>query len=64
MQINEGQLKQTTLWYGPPTPTAPYELSIYEFHIVSKRPWPLTGAIGAITILIGLIKWFHQYDET
>ena len=36
----------------------------HPFHIVNKRPWPLTGAIGAIVTLIGLIKWFHQYDDT
>jgi len=42
-------------------------MSIHEnhpFHIVNKRPWPLTGAIGAIVTLIGLIKWFHQYDDS
>jgi len=42
-------------------------MSIHEknhsFHIVNKRLWPLTGAIGAIVTLIGLIKWFHQYDD-
>ena len=35
----------------------------HPFHIVNKRPWPLTGASGAIVALIGLIKWFHQYDD-
>jgi cytochrome c oxidase subunit 3 len=42
-------------------------MSIHEnhpFHIVNKRPWPLTGAIGAVVTLIGLIKWFHQYDDS
>ena len=42
-------------------------MSIHEnhlFHIVNKRPWPLTGATGAIVTLIGLIKWFHQYDDS
>jgi len=34
------------------------------FHIVNKRPWPLTGTTGAIVTLIGLIKWFHQYDDS
>jgi len=41
-------------------------MSIHEnlpFHIVNKRPWPLTGATGPIVILIGLIKWFHQSDD-
>jgi len=42
-------------------------MSIHEnhpFHIVNKRPWPLTGAIRAMVTLIGLIKWFHQYDNS
>jgi len=41
-------------------------MSIHEnhpFHIVNKRPRPLIGAIGAIVTLIGLINWFHQYDD-
>jgi hypothetical protein len=39
-------------------------MSLHEnhtFHIVNKRPWPLTGAIGAIVTLIGLIKWFRWH---
>lgn len=38
--------------------------SNHPFHLVDYRPWPLTGAIGAITIVSGLVKWFHQYDNT
>jgi len=36
----------------------------HPFHLVDFSPWPLTGAIGAITIVSGLIKWFHQYDNS
>ena len=39
-------------------------MSIYEnhpCHIVNKRPWPLTGAVGLIVTLIGLIKWFWLF---
>jgi hypothetical protein len=36
----------------------------HPFHTVIKRPWPLTGAIGAVVTLIGLIKWFYQYDDS
>lgn len=36
--------------------------SNHPFHLVDYRPWPLTGAIGTITIVSGLVKWFHQYD--
>jgi len=34
----------------------------HTFHLVDYRPWPLTGAIGAITTVSGLVKWFHQYN--
>jgi cytochrome c oxidase subunit 3 len=36
----------------------------HPFHIVNKRSWPLTGAIGATVTLIGIIKWFHQNDDS
>lgn len=36
--------------------------SNHPFHLVDYRPWPLTGAIGAITTVSGLVKWFHHYD--
>lgn len=36
--------------------------SNHPFHLVDYRPWPLTGAIGAMTTVSGIVKWFHQYD--
>ena len=36
--------------------------SNHPFHLVDYRPWPLTGAIGALITTSGLVKWFHQYD--
>lgn len=36
--------------------------SNHPFHLVDYSPWPLTGAIGAITTVSGIVKWFHQYD--
>ena len=36
----------------------------HPFHLVDFSPWPLTGAIGALTIVSGLVKWFHQYDNS
>lgn len=36
--------------------------SNHPFHLVDYSPWPLTRAIGAFTIVFGLVKWFHQYD--
>nr|WBU94075.1 cytochrome c oxidase subunit III [Drosophila paulistorum] len=36
--------------------------SNHPFHLVDYSPWPLTGAIGAMTTVSGMVKWFHQYD--
>jgi cytochrome c oxidase subunit 3 len=35
----------------------------HPFHLVEQRPWPLTGAIGAMVTISGIIKWFHQYNQ-
>nr|WAX39173.1 cytochrome c oxidase subunit III [Anaplecta sp. 5 ZQW-2020] len=35
----------------------------HPFHLVNQSPWPLTGAIGAMTTMIGLIKWFHMFSN-
>nr|QHR79551.1 cytochrome c oxidase subunit III [Necrobia ruficollis] len=35
----------------------------HPFHLVDYSPWPLLGAFGAMTTMMGLIKWFHQYDN-
>lgn len=29
------------------------------YHLVEFRPWPLTGSLGALTLTIGLTRWFH-----
>jgi cytochrome c oxidase subunit 3 len=34
----------------------------HPFHLVNYSPWPLTGAIRTITLVSGLVKWFHQYN--
>lgn len=34
----------------------------HPFHLVDFSPWPLTGALGALTLTAGLTKWFHQYS--
>lgn len=36
--------------------------SNHPYHLVDYRPWPLTGAIGVITTVSGIVQWFHQYD--
>nr|YP_010321798.1 cytochrome c oxidase subunit III [Stenochironomus okialbus]UKO32999.1 cytochrome c oxidase subunit III [Stenochironomus okialbus] len=37
--------------------------SNHPFHLVNYSPWPLTGAIGALTLTAGLTKWFHQFNS-
>nr|ALO76805.1 cytochrome c oxidase subunit 3 [Scirtidae sp. GENSP01] len=34
----------------------------HTFHLVNFSPWPLTGAIGTLSLVSGLTKWFHQYN--
>nr|WFP43258.1 cytochrome c oxidase subunit III [Rhomboptera ligata] len=36
----------------------------HPYHLVNISPWPLTGALGALTMTSGLIKWFHFYDNS
>nr|YP_002970753.1 cytochrome c oxidase subunit III [Helotrephes sp. NKMT027]ACJ69565.1 cytochrome c oxidase subunit III [Helotrephes sp. NKMT027] len=31
----------------------------HPFHMVDYSPWPLTGSIGAMTMMSGMIMWFH-----
>nr|YP_010239065.1 cytochrome c oxidase subunit III [Phrosinella nasuta]QTF74299.1 cytochrome c oxidase subunit III [Phrosinella nasuta] len=38
--------------------------SNHPFHLVDYSPWPLTGSIGAMTTVSGMVKWFHQYDTS
>jgi len=35
----------------------------HPFHLVDIRPWPILGALRAIITIIGLIKWFHLYNN-
>lgn len=34
----------------------------HPYHLVDYRPWPLTGAIGVLTLVTGIIKWFHNFN--
>nr|YP_010506516.1 cytochrome c oxidase subunit III [Korinchia angustiabdomena]QGW56726.1 cytochrome c oxidase subunit III [Korinchia angustiabdomena]UXF58234.1 cytochrome c oxidase subunit III [Korinchia angustiabdomena] len=36
--------------------------SNHPFHLVDYSPWPLTSAIGTMTLVSGMVKWFHQYN--
>lgn len=31
----------------------------HPYHLVEKRPWPLTRSIGAMALTTGITKWFH-----
>nr|AXS66303.1 cytochrome c oxidase subunit 3 [Cucujoidea sp. 9 KM-2017] len=33
----------------------------HPYHLVDISPWPLLGSLGALTFMMGLIKWFHFY---
>lgn len=32
----------------------------HPFHSVNHTPWPLTGSIGVLTIVSGIIKIFYM----
>nr|AKS48934.1 cytochrome c oxidase subunit III [Trypanobia cryptica] len=32
----------------------------HPYHLVEFSPWPLTGSLGALTLMTGLVNWFHQ----
>lgn len=34
----------------------------HPFHLVDKRPWPITGSVGLMTITSGIILWFHKIN--
>jgi len=34
----------------------------HSFHLVDQSPWPLTGALAAICITTGIVKWFHTFS--
>nr|YP_008994044.1 cytochrome c oxidase subunit III [Cheirotonus jansoni]AGG19631.1 cytochrome c oxidase subunit III [Cheirotonus jansoni] len=36
----------------------------HPFHLVDVSPWPILGALSATINLVGLIKWFHMYDNS
>lgn len=36
--------------------------SNHPFHLVDYSPWPLTGSIGTIILVSGIVKWFHHQN--
>nr|APX40907.1 cytochrome c oxidase subunit 3 [Plateumaris sericea] len=35
----------------------------HPFHLVNYSPWPILGSLSAMTLLMGLIQWFHLYTH-
>nr|APX39421.1 cytochrome c oxidase subunit 3 [Altica palustris] len=36
----------------------------HPYHLVDISPWPILGAISAMSMMMGLIQWFHLYNNT
>nr|AXS66363.1 cytochrome c oxidase subunit 3 [Elateroidea sp. 1 KM-2017] len=36
----------------------------HSFHLVDMSPWPILGAFNAMTIMTGMIKWFHMFNPS
>jgi len=34
----------------------------HSFHLVDQSPWPLTGALAALTLTTGIVKWFQEFN--
>nr|AIS38208.1 cytochrome c oxidase subunit III [Teslasena femoralis] len=34
----------------------------HPYHLVDVSPWPILGALSAMTMMMGLIKWFHMFS--
>nr|QZQ53004.1 cytochrome c oxidase subunit 3 [Metoecus cf. javanus JL-2021a] len=34
----------------------------HPFHLVDYSPWPILSAFSALTLMMGIIKWFHFYE--
>nr|AML25879.1 cytochrome c oxidase subunit III [Staphylinidae sp. BMNH 1274178] len=35
----------------------------HPYHLVDVSPWPLMGALSAMISMIGVIKWFHMFNN-
>nr|QZZ18286.1 cytochrome c oxidase subunit III [Empoasca serrata] len=34
----------------------------HPFHLVDSSPWPIVGSAGLLTMMSGMIMWFHQFN--
>nr|ALO77074.1 cytochrome c oxidase subunit 3 [Hybosorus sp. HYB02]ALO77320.1 cytochrome c oxidase subunit 3 [Hybosorus sp. HYB01] len=35
----------------------------HPYHLVDVSPWPILGAFSAMMMMIGIIKWFHLFNN-
>nr|AXS65311.1 cytochrome c oxidase subunit 3 [Bostrichoidea sp. 7 KM-2017] len=33
----------------------------HPWHLVEVSPWPILGSLSAMTLMMGLVKWFHMF---
>nr|AEI29256.1 cytochrome c oxidase subunit III [Polydrusus marginatus] len=38
------------------------QMKNHPYHLVDTSPWPLLGALGTFSTLMGVIKWFHLHN--
>nr|AXS65013.1 cytochrome c oxidase subunit 3 [Curculionoidea sp. 12 KM-2017] len=36
----------------------------HPFHLVDYSPWPILGSLSMFSFMMGMIKWFHFYDNS
>nr|ARH54421.1 cytochrome c oxidase subunit 3 [Lasioderma redtenbacheri] len=36
----------------------------HSYHLVDYSPWPILGAFSAMIMMTGLIKWFHNFNNS
>nr|YP_010976951.1 cytochrome c oxidase subunit III [Thaumaglossa rufocapillata]WNZ33694.1 cytochrome c oxidase subunit III [Thaumaglossa rufocapillata] len=36
---------------------------MHPFHLVQVSPWPILGALGTMSMMMGMIKWFHMMNS-
>nr|AXS66333.1 cytochrome c oxidase subunit 3 [Cucujoidea sp. 6 KM-2017] len=34
----------------------------HPFHLVDYSPWPILTGLASLSLMVGLIKWFHQFN--
>nr|ALO77615.1 cytochrome c oxidase subunit 3 [Cantharidae sp. GENSP01] len=39
-------------------------MSNHSYHLVDVSPWPILGAFSTMTLMTGMIKWFHTFNNS